>query len=168
MLLRQWESEASPAGISGSARKWPWLWLVGLPSLSEACALAPEPSDVTKAAKTSLSVVVACLAPITCARGDSATGRRLFANRCLACHGESGRGDGPIGTVLSPRPPDFAAGEFRIDTDGDGRAGTDADLANVIRDGPAAYGGSPIMPPSSRLSDEELSQLIVHLRSLEH
>ena len=41
-----------------------------------------------------------------------AAGGRIYAARCAACHGVSGRGDGPAGAGLSPRPADltFPAG----------------------------------------------------------
>ena len=31
----------------------------------------------------------------------------LYAQRCVNCHGPSGRGDGPIAAVLPIAPPDF-------------------------------------------------------------
>jgi hypothetical protein len=31
----------------------------------------------------------------------------LYAQRCINCHGPSGRGDGPIAAVLPIAPPDF-------------------------------------------------------------
>lgn len=39
-------------------------------------------------------------------------GRELFAAQCTVCHGPEGRGDGPAGVVLRPRPPDFTL--FRL------------------------------------------------------
>jgi high-affinity iron transporter len=35
-------------------------------------------------------------------------GRRLYAEACASCHGDSGRGDGPAAAALDPRPSDFA------------------------------------------------------------
>ncbi len=41
---------------------------------------------------------------------DHEAGRRIYAERCAACHGESGEGDGPAARALSAdlRPPAFA------------------------------------------------------------
>lgn len=36
-----------------------------------------------------------------------ATGEALYAKNCAACHGETGRGDGPGGRYLEEQPPDF-------------------------------------------------------------
>lgn len=36
-----------------------------------------------------------------------ARGRATYAQRCVPCHGERGRGDGPIGAALDPRPADL-------------------------------------------------------------
>jgi len=34
-------------------------------------------------------------------------GRKLYGTYCAACHGDQGRGDGPAGAALSPRPSDL-------------------------------------------------------------
>ncbi len=40
--------------------------------------------------------------------GESiARGREIYTERCATCHGENGRGDGPLGFGLTPRPADF-------------------------------------------------------------
>jgi mono/diheme cytochrome c family protein len=36
-----------------------------------------------------------------------AHGRALYRERCVACHGERGRGDGAAGVGLDPRPADL-------------------------------------------------------------
>lgn len=36
-----------------------------------------------------------------------ASGRATYRERCLACHGERGRGDGPSAAALDPRPADL-------------------------------------------------------------
>jgi mono/diheme cytochrome c family protein len=36
-----------------------------------------------------------------------ARGRELYQQNCLACHGIAGRGDGPLGRTLNPRPADL-------------------------------------------------------------
>ena len=39
---------------------------------------------------------------------DSVTlGRELYLQNCLPCHGPSGKGDGPVGLTLNPRPADL-------------------------------------------------------------
>ena len=36
-----------------------------------------------------------------------ARGRAIFRERCVACHGDRGRGDGAAGVTLDPRPADL-------------------------------------------------------------
>jgi mono/diheme cytochrome c family protein len=104
------------------------------------------------------------------AAGDVEAGKKKFMELCVACHGESGKGDGPTGKALAqagqPAPRDFTKAHFVLDTDGDGKTGTDADLKNVITKGAAAYGGSMMMAPIQGLSDQDLDNLIAFIRSL--
>ena len=70
------------------------------------------------------------------------------------------------GNSITPKPRDFTVGDFKFDTDGDGTPGTDADLTNVIKNGAMKYGGSPLMAPLPHLSDENVADIIVFIRSL--
>jgi mono/diheme cytochrome c family protein len=100
--------------------------------------------------------------------GDAAAGKALYDGKgaCASCHGAAGAGDGAAAAALNPKPASFAAGAFRLDTDGDGKTGTDADLANVIRNGGGKYGGNPAMPGRADFSDAEIGNLIAYIRSL--
>jgi mono/diheme cytochrome c family protein len=109
---------------------------------------------------------VALLAPGAALAADAAAGKTAFTTNCASCHGDSGKGDGPVGAALNPPPRDFSKGEFKFDTDGDGKTGTDADLKNVIQKGGGAYGGSVLMAPWPSLSDADITNLIAHIRSL--
>ncbi len=100
------------------------------------------------------------------AAGDVAAGKASYETNCLSCHGPTGKGDGPVGAVLNPKPRDFSAGDFKFDTDGDGTAGSDEDLQQVIQQGAGSFGGSPLMAPWPSLSDAELANLIAYIRSL--
>ena len=60
----------------------------------------------------------------------------------------------------------FSKGDFKFDTDGDGKTGTDADLTNVIKKGAGAYGGSALMAPWPALSDAEIANIVAFIRSL--
>ena len=98
--------------------------------------------------------------------GDAAAGEVIFVTNCATCHGTSGKGDGPVGKALTPTPRDFTTGDFKFDTDEDGTPGTDSDIRNVIANGGGAYGGSPLMAPWPTLSDDDVSNVIVYIRSL--
>lgn len=102
--------------------------------------------------------------------GDVAAGNAKFQELCVSCHGAGGKGDGPTGMALAaagqPAPRDFTVGDFKLDTDKDGSAGTDADLKNVITKGALVYGGSAMMAPVVGLSDADLDNLVAFIRSL--
>jgi mono/diheme cytochrome c family protein len=40
-------------------------------------------------------------------------GKNTYAIWCVACHGETGAGDGPTAQTLDPRPRNFATGKFK-------------------------------------------------------
>jgi mono/diheme cytochrome c family protein len=104
--------------------------------------------------------------PATASAADAVAGKDPFVANCASCHGEGGKGDGPVGAALTPAPRDFTQADFKFDTNEDGTTGTDEDLQNVIRNGGAAYGGSPLMAPWPTLSDEQVANIVAYIRSL--
>ena len=96
-----------------------------------------------------------------------AEGKELYDSLCQTCHGSDGMGDG-AGVpehLLKPRP--FTQSAFKFDTDADWQRGTDQDLANVIKNGTAVYGGSTLMPPWAQLSEDEIAELVGYVRELQ-
>jgi mono/diheme cytochrome c family protein len=45
--------------------------------------------------------------PIAASAESVSAGRAIYQQRCLPCHGPRGRGDGPAGAALDPRPADL-------------------------------------------------------------
>jgi len=117
-----------------------------------------------------LIVTAAIAVPGLSYAGDVEAGKAKFQALCTSCHGPEGKGDGPTGKALAaagqPAPRDFSVGDFKLDTDGDGTPGTDADIKNVITKGAMAYGGSAMMAPVAGLSDADLDNLVAFIRSL--
>ena len=115
----------------------------------------------------SLAALAALLAP-TIALADGAKAKGLYTANCASCHGETGKGDGPVAPAIPPPPPrDFTVGDFIYDADGDGSKGTDADLKAVISKGAAAFGGNMMMAAwAGLLSDEDIDNLIAYIRTL--
>ena len=99
--------------------------------------------------------------------GDPAHGQALYATHCAICHGGGGAGDGVATPALNPKPRDFRDARFYIDTNGNNRTGEDVDLARVILNGPAAFGGTREMIGwRDALSDRDVRDLIAHIRTL--
>lgn len=78
---------------------------------------------------------------------DIETGKNVYngLGACASCHGATGAGDGAAAAALDPKPRSFLAGVFKFDTDGDGKTGTETDIFNIVTNGAAKYGGSPLM-----------------------
>jgi mono/diheme cytochrome c family protein len=81
-------------------------------------------------------------------------GQQIYMENCASCHGVSGRGDGPAGLSLVPRPADF-----RIHL----QAGhTDAQLFDWISNG---FPGSAMPAWKGTLSDEDRWNVLNYIQS---
>ena len=110
---------------------------------------------------------VCLIIPFSVFADQTDEGQVLFDSLCAECHGKTGDGNGPVAETMVLKPRDFALAAFKFDADADWQKGTDADLADVIRQGPGAFGGSTVMPPFAHLLDEEIASLISFIRSRE-
>ena len=115
----------------------------------------------------SLAALAALLVP-TIAQADDAKAKGLYTANCASCHGESGKGDGPVAPAIPPPPPrDFTVGDFKYDADENGTVGTDADLKTVITKGAGAFSGNMMMAAwAGLLSDEDIDNLVAYIRTL--
>ena len=85
---------------------------------------------------------------------------------CASCHGATGKGDGVAAAALNPKPRSFASGDYGIDTDGDGTKGSETDIFNVISNGAAKYGGSPLMAARGDIPEPDRKALAKYILSL--
>ena len=83
-------------------------------------------------------------------------GKKLYDTTCASCHGAGGKGDGPMGQHLQPKPGDFATALKGKD---------DAYIRKAVEGGGAAVGKSAMMPAyKGTLSEEQIQALIEHLK----
>jgi mono/diheme cytochrome c family protein len=131
----------------------PWILglaggLAGLLALSSATAPAwaqgPWTCPAAESAKKN---------PVAKTPAAVAAGKKLTADKaCTACHGESGKGDGPGAAALNPKPADWTSARVQQESDGC--------LFWKITTGRGA------MPPWAALSETERWQLVHYLRTL--
>ena len=81
-------------------------------------------------------------------------GRAVYRQRCAACHGDRGRGDGPAGVTLEPRPADLVLHVPQH---------TDGELYYMISVG---FPGSAMPQWRSALSETERWEVVHYLRVL--
>jgi mono/diheme cytochrome c family protein len=69
----------------------------------------------------------------------------IWSTRCTTCHGPAGKGDGPAGIALTPKPRDLSNAEWQ-------KSVTDEHIENIVLNGGAAVGKSVLMPANPDLS----------------
>jgi mono/diheme cytochrome c family protein len=139
------------------------LWclkLSGLPrarrqGYATACMVVAVTSALVLARSTSFAPDLRSLRnPVAPSSASLARGQELYqASGCAECHGVAGRGDGPLGRTLNPRPADFrvhmAAGH------------TDGELYDWLSNGVA---GTAMPPYRDSLSETDRWNLINYIR----
>ncbi len=82
-----------------------------------------------------------------------ALGRQLYQEHCQQCHGEAGRGDGPLAPTLDPPPLDLGVHV---------PLHPDRQLFLFVHDGVA---GTAMAPWGGRLADEEIWHLVNYMKT---
>jgi mono/diheme cytochrome c family protein len=101
-------------------------------------------------------LALALLAPSTVL----ADGASDFAAMCSACHGATGAGDGAAAAALPVTPANFTDAAFWATR-------TDESVANVIKNGGASVGKSPLMAPfGAALDDARIAEIVTYIRTL--
>ena len=98
----------------------------------------------------------AAVAPVTAATLEK--GRTIYKTNCFACHGETGKGDGPGAGVFNPPPRDHTDRAYMSTL-------TDKQIADVIQMG-GAVRGKPLMPSHPQIRGDDLTALVAFVRSL--
>ena len=85
-------------------------------------------------------------------------GKALYKTNCVACHGETGKGDGPGAGVLNPKPRDHTNYTYMSTL-------SDDEIGKIIRMG-GAVKNMPQMPSHPQISGPDLDALVGYVRSL--
>jgi mono/diheme cytochrome c family protein len=85
-------------------------------------------------------------------------GREIYKANCVACHGETGKGDGPGAGVLKPPPRDHTDRAYMSTL-------SDKEIGDIIRMG-GAIKGKPLMPSHPQLNGDDLAAIVAYVRSL--
>lgn len=75
---------------------------------------------------------------------------------CVTCHGPQGKGDGPAGAALKPKPRNFADAKWKNGTE----------LAAVIKTIENGIPGSGMAPYKGALTDDEIKAVAEYVRKL--
>jgi mono/diheme cytochrome c family protein len=117
-----------------------------------------ETSQAAPAAEPKPAATPAATTPA--APPGSSEAKKIFKVRCVVCHGEGGKGDGPGSAALNPKPRNYTDAEWQ-------KSVTDEEISKTIVSGGAAVGKSPNMPPNPDLKSkpEVVSGLVAIVRS---
>jgi mono/diheme cytochrome c family protein len=90
------------------------------------------------------------------------SGKAIYEERCVQCHGIDGRGNGAAAPVLMPRPRDFAAAQFKLRTTETGSLPTDDDLIRTT-----TYGvpGTSMPGWQKFLSTSDIAAVTAYIKS---
>jgi mono/diheme cytochrome c family protein len=106
------------------------------------------------------SVLIASTLVLSAPAFAAEDGAKLYAANCASCHGDTGQADSPTAQALLPRPASFADPEFWKTRD-------DAAVKEVIKNGGAAVGKSPMMIAwGATLNDAQIDAIIAFLKTL--
>ena len=114
-----------------------------------ASAIACSKSESKPSSETTAAPVDKGTTTTTAAAGkiDLKAAKEIFDQRCAACHGTSGKGDGPGAAALNPKPRNYTDKAWQGSV-------TDEQIKKTILLGGAAVGKSPVMPASPDLDEK--------------
>jgi mono/diheme cytochrome c family protein len=89
------------------------------------------------------------------------TGKQLYDNYCVGCHGVEGDGNGPAARFLDPKPRDFRVGRIKFGSVEGGAAPRDEDYMHVLNIGLTGTA----MPKFNLLADREKKAIIAYIKT---
>jgi mono/diheme cytochrome c family protein len=107
---------------------------------------------------TGLGLIVAFNAPATADNGDPKAGKVIYQRLCTHCHGATGKGDGPIGLSLTPKPENLPE---ELHEEGE------EFFFKIIQNGGRSMGKSPCMPAwGNQLKADDIWDVISYVQVL--
>ena len=76
------------------------------------------PQDIIELVRARLEAGRILVNPITLSPESVARGREMYARHCLVCHGDQGRGNGPVGVKFVPQPMELNLDYVQLQPDG--------------------------------------------------
>lgn len=127
--------------------------------LKEMIFAKAEPDSVSRLARSIKQQIISSSGITTAPNHwpNLENGREVFSKNCVVCHGMKGRGDGPAGQGLTPRPADFHK-EDRM------AVLSPFQVFNTVRLGVEGTG----MPAFPQLSEQEIWNLSFYILSLRY
>jgi mono/diheme cytochrome c family protein len=127
--------------------------------LSFGCGGGEKPATTTTASSSAAPAPTES-APAADPVALAAKGKELYGQNCVTCHGASGKGDGPAGAALTPKPRNFTDAAYMDKL-------TDSDVRNTVKYG-GGIKGMPQMPSNPQYNDADLSALVAYVRTFSH
>ena len=96
-------------------------------------------------------------------KGDVVAGKEIYNKECWKCHGKEGRGDGPDGANVDPKPRDFTSGVFKYRTSSyKEMLPFDRDLFQTISDG---LTGTAMPTWKGKLTEKDIWDVIAYIKT---
>lgn len=114
---------------------------------------------IGKTPALSLVISIIVLESVSARAQEQSDGKRLYQTYCSACHGSSGKGDGPAAKTLPVKPADHTRSAMSKHTD--------QYLADIISKGGASVGKTPQMPAwGGVLKENQIQEIVGYIRVL--
>jgi mono/diheme cytochrome c family protein len=126
---------------AGASRRLGLAALVGVASVLPVILVSMDAVNAQVVKTASPPVKIAITDDARAKAGD------IFSERCAACHGANGKGDGPAAANLKPPPIDFHSQNWQ-------KSVTDDSITKAIVFGGRAVGKSGQMAPNPDLENE--------------
>jgi len=78
----------------------------------------PPPKDIIELVRARLEAGRTLVNPIPKSPESLARGREMYQLHCMVCHGEQGRGNGPVGQKFVPQPMELNLDYVQLQPDG--------------------------------------------------